>query len=91
MDGLKHASIMLSELKTANLTPKYYYELYTAIADEMRHLQLYLLEEYRKGRRVEDLYELVQYAGNILPRLLVCLDSDIILAIEWEVSPKITE
>lgn len=69
MDGLKHASIMLSELKTANLTPKYYYELYTAIADEMRHLQLYLLEEYRKGRRVEDLYELVQYAGNILPRL----------------------
>ncbi|XP_075239020.1 vacuolar protein sorting-associated protein 35-like [Convolutriloba macropyga] len=69
MDGLKHASIMLSELKTSVLAPKYYYELYTCIADEMRHLEQYLLDEYRKGRRVEDLYELVQYAGNILPRL----------------------
>lgn len=69
MDGLKHASMMLSELKTPVLAPKYYYELYTCIADEMRHLEQYLLDEYRKGRRVEDLYELVQYAGNILPRL----------------------
>ena len=69
MDGLKHASIMLSELKTSLLAPKYYYELYTCIADEMRHLEQFLLDEYRKGRRVEDLYELVQYAGNILPRL----------------------
>lgn len=27
MDGLKHASQMLSELRTAALTPKYYYRL----------------------------------------------------------------
>ena len=40
-----------------------------AISDELRHLELYLVDEYQKGRRVQDLYELVQYAGNIVPRL----------------------
>lgn len=40
-----------------------------AITDELRHLESYLLEEFQKGRKVADLYELVQYAGNIVPRL----------------------
>jgi hypothetical protein len=31
-----------------------------AITDEMRHLESYLLEEFQKGRKVADLYELVQ-------------------------------
>lgn len=69
MDGLKHASNMLSELRTSMLSPKSYYELYMSISDEMRHLELYLVEEFTKGRKVADLYELVQYAGNIVPRL----------------------
>ncbi|KAI8433068.1 hypothetical protein MSG28_013926 [Choristoneura fumiferana] len=69
MDALKHASTMLGELRTSLLSPKSYYELYMAITDELRHLELYLLEEFRRGRKVADLYELVQYAGNIVPRL----------------------
>lgn len=40
-----------------------------AITDELRHLELFLLDEFQKGRKVMDLYELVQYAGNIVPRL----------------------
>ena len=40
-----------------------------AITDELRHLELYLYDEFQKGRKVADLYELVQYAGNIVPRL----------------------
>jgi len=43
-----------------------------AISDELRHLEIYLLDEFSKGRKVADLYELVQYAGNIIPRLYVC-------------------
>lgn len=39
------------------------------ITDELRYLELYLHEEFQKGRQVNDLYELVQYAGNIVPRL----------------------
>ncbi|KHN79252.1 Vacuolar protein sorting-associated protein 35 [Toxocara canis] len=69
MDGLKHASQMLSELRTAALTPKYYYRLYVDVTLELQHLETNLTEEYERGRKVADLYELVQYAGNIIPRL----------------------
>ena len=47
MDGLKHASTMLSELRTSLLSPKSYYELYMATCDELRHLEHYLLEEFQ--------------------------------------------
>lgn len=73
MDGLKHASNMLSELRTSLLSPKSYYELYMGICDELRHLELYLLDEFQKGRKVADLYELVQYAGNIVPRMYLLI------------------
>jgi len=73
MDGLKHASNMLGELRTSLLSPKSYYQLYMAICDELRHLELYLLDEFQKGRKVADLYELVQYAGNIVPRMYLLI------------------
>ncbi|XP_034949457.1 vacuolar protein sorting-associated protein 35 isoform X1 [Chelonus insularis] len=73
MDALKHASTMLGELRTSLLSPKSYYELYMAITDELRHLELYLLDQYQKGKKVTDLYELVQYAGNIVPRLYLLI------------------
>lgn len=73
MDGLKHASSMLAELRTSLLSPKSYYELYMAITDELAHLELYLLDEFQKGRKITDLYELVQYAGNIVPRLYLLI------------------
>ena len=43
------------------------------ICDELQHLEMYLLDEFQNGRKVADLYELVQYAGNIIPRLWVNL------------------
>lgn len=73
MDALKCASTMLGELRTSLLSPKSYYELYMAITDELRHLELYLIDEFQKGRKVSDLYELVQYAGNIVPRLYLLI------------------
>ncbi|KAG0240701.1 Vacuolar protein sorting-associated protein 35 [Actinomortierella wolfii] len=70
MDGLKHCSTMLSELRTSSLTPKNYYELYMAIFDALRHVTTYLKEAHQTQRHhLADLYELVQYAGNIVPRL----------------------
>ncbi|XP_060536542.1 vacuolar protein sorting-associated protein 35 [Cylas formicarius] len=73
MDALKNANVMLGELRTSLLSPKSYYELYMAITDELRHLELYLLDEFQKGPKVKDLYELVQYAGNIVPRLYLLI------------------
>lgn len=69
MDALKHASQMLAELRTGALTPKYYYRLYVDVTNELQHLETHLTDDYEKGRKVADLYELVQYAGNVIPRL----------------------
>lgn len=68
MDALKHASNMISELRTSLLSPKTYYSLYITVFDHLRHLEIYLFEE-KHGKKMSELYELVQYAGNILPRL----------------------
>ncbi|KAJ3411993.1 Vacuolar protein sorting-associated protein 35 [Chytridiales sp. JEL 0842] len=74
MDALKHCSTMLAELRTSSLTPKNYYELYMAIFDELRHLTSFLYEAHMSKRHhLSDLYELVQYAGNIVPRLYLMI------------------
>ena len=64
---------MLSELRTSLLSPKSYYELYMSVTDQLRHLEMYLLDEFQRGRKMADLYELVQYAGNIIPRLYLLI------------------
>ena len=48
------------------------------ISDQLQHLQQYLLEEFEKGKKFSDLYELVQYAGNIIPRLWVMTSTKLI-------------
>jgi vacuolar protein sorting-associated protein 35 len=37
--------------------------------DELRQLEVFFREESKRGRTNADIYELVQHAGNILPRL----------------------
>ncbi|KAJ2492252.1 retromer complex subunit Vps35 [Coemansia sp. RSA 2050] len=74
MDGLKHCSTMLNELRTSSLTPKNYYELYLAMFDAMQYLIGALRVAHLSGRNhLADLYELVQYAGNIVPRLYLMI------------------
>ncbi|GAA6014446.1 hypothetical protein JCM10207_001609 [Rhodosporidiobolus poonsookiae] len=74
MDALKAASTMLAELRTSTLSPKQYYELYMAVFDALRHLSLYLHDAHQSGKHhLADLYELVQYAGNIVPRLYLMI------------------
>ena len=68
-EALRYSSVMLSELRTSLLSPKNYYILYMQIFDELRYLESYFKEEYRRGRRMIDLYESVQHATNIIPRL----------------------
>ena len=78
LEGLKHASDMIKELRTSNLTPKNYYELYMSICDELRHLQNYLIEEVKKNQFDTDLYQVVQYAGNIIPRLYLLVTMGVV-------------
>ncbi|KIJ45211.1 hypothetical protein M422DRAFT_30058 [Sphaerobolus stellatus SS14] len=74
MDALKSASTMLAELRTSSLSPKQYYELYMAVFDALRILSNYLYEAHiQEKHHLADLYELVQYAGNIVPRLYLMI------------------
>ncbi|XP_040185397.1 vacuolar protein sorting-associated protein 35 [Rana temporaria] len=88
MDALKHASNMLGELRTSMLSPKSYYELYMAISDELHYLEVYLTDEFAKGRKVSDLYELVQYAGNIIPRLYLLITVGVVYVKSFSQSRK---
>lgn len=74
---LKYSGAMLNELKTCLLGPRSYYHLYTTIFDEIQYLINYFREEARRGRKLTDLYDTVQQAGNIIPRiyLMICVAS----------------
>ena len=67
--ALKHSSAMLNELRTGSLNPKTYYGLYITVCDELRYLEVFFADENKGGRPNRELYESVQHAGNVLPRL----------------------
>ncbi|KAK4429405.1 Vacuolar protein sorting-associated protein 35B [Sesamum alatum] len=72
-EALKYSAQLLSELRTSKLSPHKYYELYMRAFDELRRLEMFFKDEDRHGCSIIDLYELVQHAGNVLPRLyLLC-------------------
>lgn len=80
LQGLKHCSNFLNELRTSALSPKQYYELYMAAYDLLDILSEFLLESNRSKEAknantafLTDLYELVQYSGNIIPRLYMMI------------------
>ncbi|TIA91567.1 hypothetical protein E3P99_00981 [Wallemia hederae] len=74
MDAFKSASAMLAELRTSSLGPKAYYELYMAVFDSLRFLSTYLYDAHMSSKHhLADLYELVQYASSIVPRLYLMI------------------
>jgi len=43
------------------------------VFDELGYLENHFIEEQKKGRKMADLYESVQHAGNIIPRLYLLI------------------
>jgi vacuolar protein sorting-associated protein 35 len=72
-DALKYASNMICELRTSLLTPRFYYELYMLIFQELQYLSSFFGDKTRHGKKLTELYESVQHAGNILPRLYLLI------------------
>ena len=70
---LKEAFTMLCELRTNELSPKNYYGLYMSVVDVMLTLKNYMIEEINRGRRLIDLYDDVQQAQNVIPRLYLMI------------------
>ena len=54
--GLKFAAEMLAQLKTSLLVPRNYYILFMSIFDYMRELENYFKEDFRRGRKMIDVY-----------------------------------
>ena len=70
---LRYASQMLAELRTGMLNPSHYYELYCTVFDQLTGLEMFFHDEAARGRTVDDMYEVVQHAGNIVPRLYLLI------------------
>ena len=70
---LRESYILLSELRTNNLTPKKYYHLYISAFDVMLNIKNYMAEEIGRGRRLIDLYDSVQQAKHVIPRLYLMI------------------
>ena len=70
---LKETAHMLLELKSSLLTPNSYYQLYSVCLDEMLNVLNFFKEESRRGRRMKRLYDVVQQASNIIPRLYLMI------------------
>ncbi len=81
-ETIKFATEMLSELRSNTLFPKYYYQLYLHIANEMRELEEFFSSLQRDGEmRMTDLYEKVQGCGQVVPRLyLMCCVGGVYIA-----------
>ncbi|CAK7891210.1 vacuolar protein sorting-associated protein 35 [[Candida] anglica] len=84
LQALKHCSNYLNELRTSQLPPKQYYEMYMVVFDSLETLSAHLLASHNSKMKrrassssatpfLADLYELVQYSGNIIPRLYMMI------------------
>lgn len=80
LPALKNCLNFLNELRTSQLSPKEYYELYIAVFDSLEFLSNYLKQSHQRKMKkkddppfLADLYELVQYLGNIVPRLYMMI------------------
>ena len=69
-EAIKETSAnLLAELKTGSLSPRVYYALYSRIFDALSVLEQHFARSARHGPQALELFETVQYAGNIVPRL----------------------
>jgi vacuolar protein sorting-associated protein 35 len=87
---LKETYSMLSELRTSALTPKNYYHLFTAVFDQMQIVENFFDEEVKRGRKVRDIYDSVQQATYLIPRLYLMITAgSLVIANEPKSSEEI--
>ena len=70
-DCLRYANSMLLELKNNSLSPKDYYVLFQTVFDELAWLQTNFLSGQKQSKA--NMYEIVQYANSIIPRLYLMI------------------
>jgi vacuolar protein sorting-associated protein 35 len=86
--ALKEIAVMLAELKSNTLNPRNYYALFSSILDELHFLESFFKEEYRRGRKIKHLYDSVQQAQNIIPRLYLIITAGRVYVDSGEIKVK---
>ena len=77
--ALRHASLLLAGL-SSSLPPREYYQLYLFVSEQLTGSLLPFLEDRaRHGRKLAEVYETVQHAGNIVPRVYLLVVAGIAL------------
>ncbi len=71
-ESLKYSEEMISNLRIDNVEPKDYFSLFLLVFDELSWLQE-SFESIDFSKKKYDLYEIVQYSKQILPRLYLML------------------
>lgn len=87
-EGLKNSANMVNELRTCDLSPKNYYVIFMEVFDELRTLEMYFREEYRRGRKLSELYESVQHASFVLTRIYLLITIGSVYIASKEVPAK---
>eukprot|EP00439_Symbiodinium_sp_Y106_P085523 s633_g28.t2 len=87
--AVRHSLCMANELRSCRLSPTSYYKLYSMVFLELQHLGAYLRETARHGFSLEEVFEIVQYEGNCLPRLYMLVTVGVVrmLAPDSDESP----
>ena len=70
---LRESYKLLSELRTDKLTPRKYYHLYISAFDVMLNIKNFIAEEVMRGRPLINIYDCVQQAKNVIPRLYLMI------------------
>ncbi|VDN97667.1 unnamed protein product [Rodentolepis nana] len=73
MDGLHCCANALLGLRTSGLSPKAYYEIHIKAMEVLNMVDVYLTDEFRQGKSIPHLYEMVQYVSSVLPRLYLLI------------------
>ena len=70
---LKQSFIMLCELRTNQLNPKYYFQLYNQVVLELKNVEKFMQEDINRGRLPEDIYDSVLQCRFVIPRLYLAI------------------
>lgn len=87
IESFKHFNILLLELKKDFDSPKEYYELYIEVYDVLTILLNYLTANHLKLFHLTDIYELIQYSNNLVPRLYLLITCGVAM-LNFETFPQ---
>jgi len=84
--ALRHGLALTNELRSSKLYPENYYKLYILVFWELQHLAAFMEDVDRHGVDIAEIYEVVQYEGNVLSRLYMLVTTGAVRM--WRQNPE---